>query len=334
MKPALTRDRVRTLLGGFTGKRILVLGDVMLDEFIWGSVRRISPEAPVPIVEVSGESYTLGGAGNVAANIRALGGIPILAGIIGKDTAADRVRHLMSELGMECSALLTDERPTTVKRRVIAHNQQIVRTDRESREPLTTDRNQAVAAAFTKWLPTVNAVIVSDYDKGVVNSELLSLVLPEAHKAGVPVYLDPRVHHADFYHPITLIKPNQHEAERLVGLAIGNELQLEEAGRKLLEKFNCPYALISRGEAGMSLFQQGHSHYFPTVARDIFDVTGAGDTVLATLAVARAGGAEMEEAVTLANHAAGIVVGKVGTATISQSELLADFISRNADSTS
>jgi D-beta-D-heptose 7-phosphate kinase/D-beta-D-heptose 1-phosphate adenosyltransferase len=332
MKP-LARDRVRTLLGAFTGKRILVLGDVMLDEFIWGSVRRISPEAPVPVVEVSGESYLLGGAGNVAANIHALAGIPILAGIVGKDSAADRVRHLMSELGMETSALLTDDRPTTVKRRIIAHNQQIVRTDRESRDPLTNDRNQAVAAAFAKWLPTVNAVIVSDYDKGVANRELLAVVLPEAQRAGVPVYLDPKVHHADYYRPITLIKPNQHEAERLLGMTIGNEVQLEEAGRRLLERFDCPYALISRGEAGMSLFDRGRSHHFPTVARDIFDVTGAGDTVIATLAVARAGGAEMEEAVMLANHAAGIAVGKVGTATVSQSELLADFNSRNADPT-
>jgi D-glycero-beta-D-manno-heptose-7-phosphate kinase len=333
MKPALTRDRVKTLLGGFTGKRILVLGDVMLDEFIWGSVRRISPEAPVPVVEVSGESYILGGAGNVAGNICALGGNPILAGIIGKDPAADRVRHLMSELGMEASALLTDDRPTTVKRRVIAHNQQIVRTDRESREPLTIDRNQAVAAAFAKWLPSVNAVIISDYDKGVANRELLAVVLPEARRAGVPVYLDPKVHHADYYRPITLIKPNLHEAERLLGMLIGNEQQLEEAGRRLLETFDCPYALISRGDAGMSLFDQGHSHHFPTVARDVFDVTGAGDTVIATLAMARAAGAEMEEAVMLANHAAGIAVGKVGTATVSQSELLADFNSRNADPT-
>jgi D-beta-D-heptose 7-phosphate kinase/D-beta-D-heptose 1-phosphate adenosyltransferase len=247
MNAALTRDRVKTLLGGFTGKRILVLGDVMLDEFIWGSVRRISPEAPVPVVEVSGESYVLGGAGNVAANIRALGGIPVLAGIVGKDPAAERVRHLMSELGMEVSALLPDDRPTTVKRRVIAHNQQIVRTDRESREPLTKDRNQAVAAAFSKWLPSVTAVVVSDYDKGVANRELLSLVLPDARKAGVPVYLEPKVHHAEYYRPITLIKPNLHEAERLLGMTIGNEQQLEEAGRRLLEKFDCPYALISRG---------------------------------------------------------------------------------------
>jgi D-beta-D-heptose 7-phosphate kinase/D-beta-D-heptose 1-phosphate adenosyltransferase len=179
----------------------------------------------------------------------------------------------------------------------------------------------------------VSAVIVSDYDKGVANRELLSQVLPEARKAGVPVYLDPKVHHADYYRPITLIKPNKQEAERLIGMTIENDRQLEEAGRRLLEKFDCPYALISRGEAGMSLFDRVQSYHFPTVARDIFDVTGAGDTVIATLAMARAGGAEMEEAVVLANHAAGLAVGKVGTATVSQSELLSDFNSRNADST-
>jgi len=333
MIPRLTRERVKTLLGGFNGKSILVLGDVMLDEFIWGSVCRISPEAPVPVVEVTGESYILGGAGNVAANIRALGGAPVLAGIVGMDSAADRVRQLMTEIGIETSALVSDDRPTTVKRRIIAHNQQIVRADRESRAPLPAERNKAVSEAFAKWLPLVSAVIVSDYDKGVANRELLAQVLPQARKAGVPVYLDPKVHHADYYRPITLIKPNQHEAERLIEMLIRNETDLEEAGRRLLKKFDCSYALISRGEAGLSLFDSERSHHFPTVARDIFDVTGAGDTVIATLALARAGGAEMEEAVILANHAAGLAVGKVGTATVRQSELLADFNSRNADPT-
>jgi D-glycero-beta-D-manno-heptose-7-phosphate kinase len=333
MNPSLTRDRVRALLSGFTGKRILVLGDVMLDEFIWGSVCRISPEAPVPVVEVIGESYTLGGAGNVAANIRALSGVPILIGIVGKDAAGDRLQNLIRTMGVEGSALLTDDRPTTVKTRVVAHNQQIVRTDRESRKPLSEDRNKALAASFSQWLPSVRAVIVSDYDKGVANRDLLAQVLPEARKAGIPVYLDPKVHHADYYRPITLIKPNQREAELLVGMPIENESQLEEAGRRLLEKFDCPYALISRGEAGMSLFDRERSHHFPTVAREIFDVTGAGDTVIATLAMAGASGSEIEEAVILANHAAGLAVGKIGTATVTQADLLADFDSRNADPT-
>ena len=332
MNPTLTRDRAKAILDGFTGKRILVLGDVMLDEFIWGSVRRISPEAPVPVVEVRSETYLLGGAGNVAANIRALDGIPILAGVVGKDSAADRVRNLIRESGIEGSALLSDDRPTTVKTRVVAHNQQIVRTDRESRAPLSAERNKLLAAAFVKWLPSVLAVVISDYDKGVANRELLAEVLPEAHKAGIPVYLDPKVQHADYYRPITLITPNQREAELLTGMAIENESQLEEAGRRLLEKFDCPYALITRGEAGMSLFDRERSHHLPTFAREVFDVTGAGDTVIASLAMATAGGANIEEASILANHAAGLAVGKVGTATVRQSELLADFDSRHAHS--
>lgn len=332
MNTTLARDRVKTLLGGFTGKRILVLGDVMLDEFIWGTVGRISPEAPVPVVEVRGETYILGGAGNVAANIQSLEGIPILVGILGKDGASDRVRSLIRERGIEGAALLGDDRPTTVKTRIVAHNQQIVRADRESREALSAECNKALAAAFMEWLPSVSAVVISDYDKGVANRNLLAQVLPEAQKAGIPVYLDPKVQHADYYRPITLIKPNHREAELLTGMAIENLSQLEEAGRQLLKKFDCLYALISRGEAGMSLFENGRAHHFPTAAREVFDVTGAGDTLIATLAVASAGGAGIEEAAILANHAAGLAVGKVGTATVSQSEILADFDSRNADS--
>jgi D-beta-D-heptose 7-phosphate kinase/D-beta-D-heptose 1-phosphate adenosyltransferase len=188
-----------------------------------------------------------------------------------------------------------------------------------------------LAQAFLAWLPSVHAVIVSDYDKGVANRNLLEQILPEARRADIPVFLDPKVQHADYYRPITLIKPNQREAELLTGMAIDNESQLEEAGQRLLQKFDCPYALISRGEAGMSLFNQGESHHFPTAAREVFDVTGAGDTLIATLAIAKAGGATIEEAAILANHAAGLAVGKVGTATVSPSEILADFDSRHAD---
>lgn len=332
MNRTLTRDRVKALIGGFAGKRVLVLGDVMLDEFIWGSVRRISPEAPVPVVEVRSETYLLGGAGNVAANIRALDGVPILVGVIGKDAAADRVMNLTREIGIDGSALLPDDRPTTVKSRVVAGNQQVVRMDRESRASLSAESNKWLASAFVQRLPSVSAVVISDYDKGVANRELLESILPEARKAGVPVYLDPKVHHADYYRPITLIKPNQREAELLTGMAIENENQLEEAGRRLLKKFDCPYALITRGEAGMVLFDHDQSHYLPTFARKIFDVSGAGDTVIATLAMASAGGATIEEAAILANHAAGLTVGKVGTATVLPSELLADFDSRNAHS--
>jgi D-beta-D-heptose 7-phosphate kinase/D-beta-D-heptose 1-phosphate adenosyltransferase len=327
----ITQARADQLISSFAGRRILVLGDVMLDEFIWGKVRRISPEAPVPVVEVARESYHLGGSGNVAANLSALDAVPVPVGLVGDDLAARRLATLLTEHGIEPSGLVCDAgRPTTVKTRIIAHSQQIVRADRESRAPLSEDRNTALKEAFLKWLPSCAAVIVSDYDKGVVNRTLLSQVLPAARRAGIPVLLDPKVYNADYYRPITLITPNQREAELLTGLSIEDDGQLEAAGRRLLERFDCPYALITRGEQGMSLFTLDGSHHLPTFAREVFDVSGAGDTVIATLALALAAGALMEESAILANHAAGLVVGKVGTATVSRSELLADFASRNA----
>ena len=334
----MNRTRVEQILNNFAGKTILILGDVMLDEFIWGKVRRISPEAPVPVVDVTEETYRLGGSGNVAANVRALEGRPISIGTIGRDSAGDRVLNLMEQSGIDAGGIIRNDRATTVKTRIIAHQQQIVRADREAREPIALEITAELAAAFMRHLPKAGAIIVSDYDKGVVNRELLAEILPQACARGIPVFLDPKVHHADYYRPITMITPNQHEAELLTGLAIGGQLALEQAGRKLIERFGCEYALITRGEDGMSLFgsssgaKEPSSEHLPTFAREVFDVTGAGDTVIATLALAHAAGAAMDECAMLANHAAGIVVGKVGTATVSRTELLADFVGRNAHS--
>jgi len=311
----MNRSRVDQILNRFPGKTILILGDLMLDEFIWGKVRRISPEAPVPVVEVTEETYRLGGSGNVAANIRALDGTPIPIGVIGQD-----------------SALVRNNRPTTVKTRIIAHSQQVVRADRESKQPISSDLTAEVVARFLRQLPSASAVIVSDYNKGVVSGRVLSGILPQARSAAVPVFVDPKIEHADYYRPITIITPNQREAELLTGTSISDEASLEQAGHKLLEKFGCEYALITRGEDGMSLFNAVNSQHLPTFAREVFDVTGAGDTVIATLCLAYAAGASIEECATLANHAAGIVVGKVGTATLSRSELLSDFVAHNAHS--
>ena len=333
----MNRSTVEQILKRFSGKAVLIVGDLMLDEFIWGKVRRISPEAPVPVVDVTEETYRLGGSGNVAANVRALDGSPIPIGVIGRDSAGDRVLDLMQELKIDTAGIIRKDRSTTVKTRIIAHHQQIVRADRETRQPIGREITAELAAAFNRYLPVAGAVIVSDYDKGVVNRDLLHEILPQARSQGVPVFLDPKVHHADYYQPITMITPNQHEAELLSGLAIDDQTALEQAGRKLIERFGCEYALITRGEDGMSLFNSNgtpaaRSHHLPTFAREVFDVTGAGDTVIATLALAHAAGAAMEECATLANHAAGIVVGKLGTATVTRSELLADFVDRNAHS--
>ena len=328
----LNRDRVEKLIDGFSNRRILVLGDLMLDEFIWGKVHRISPEAPVPVVEVTHQTDLLGGAGNVAANIQALGGVAIPVGVIGRDNAADRVLELTGNLGIDIRGLVRDDRPTTLKTRIIAHKHQIVRADRESRDALQERANTALAETFMKFLPFATAVVVSDYDKGVVNRSLLERILPQAREAGVPVFLDPKVHDADYYQPITVITPNHREAELLARMPIETREQLEEAGRRLLERFACEYAVVTRGEEGMSLFDRKGSHHLPTFARDVFDVTGAGDTVIATLALAAASGATMEESAILANHAAGIVVGKVGIATVNRAELLADYEASDAHS--
>jgi D-beta-D-heptose 7-phosphate kinase/D-beta-D-heptose 1-phosphate adenosyltransferase len=322
MIPLLNRTRLEDLLGRFTGKTILVLGDLMLDQFIWGNVRRISPEAPVPVIDVTEETYRLGGSANVAANIRALGGTVVPIGVLGRDSAGDRAIDLLQGLGIESSGVIFDDRTTTLKTRIIAHNQHVVRTDRESKKPLTSEVTANVVEVFLKYLPEASAIIISDYNKGVVNKEILFHVLPPAHSQGTPVFLDPKIQHSDYYRPITVITPNHHEAELLLGIRIDDQHTLEEAGRRLLEKFDCEHVLITRGEEGMSLFDRQSSHHLPTFAREVFDVTGAGDTVIATLALARASGATMQESAILANYAAGLAVGKVGTATVSRSDLL------------
>ena len=305
----------------FRGKCVIVLGDVMLDAFTWGQVTRISPEAPVPVVEVLGETYRPGGSANVSTNIRALGGRPLTVAVVGKDAPGRCLVSLFESEDLDAGLLVEDDRATTVKTRIIAHNQQVVRTDREDRAPLSGLVKQALVDRFLGALPQADAVVVSDYDKGVVGQEVLRQVLPAAERARIPVFLDPKVPHADYYRPVTVITPNIREAELLTGRPIRDTAGVEEAGRALLDRFGCPWVLITRGKEGMSLFRTGAVHHFPAVAREVFDVSGAGDTVVATLALARAGGADVPEAARLANHAAGIVVGKIGTAVVTRDEL-------------
>ncbi len=233
----MNRTRVEQILNHFAGRNILILGDLMLDEFIWGKVGRISPEAPVPVVDVIEETYRLGGSGNVAANVRALEGNPISVGVVGHDSAGDRVLSLMEELGIDTAGIVRSDRATTLKTRIIAHHQQVVRADREAKQPIGREVVAELSAVFMKQLPNAAAVIVSDYDKGVVNRDLLTEILPQARSRNVPVFLDPKVHHADYYRPITMITPNQNEAEFLTGLSIRDQLSLEQVGRKLIEKF-------------------------------------------------------------------------------------------------
>lgn len=307
------------------GRRILVLGDVMLDEFIWGRVARISPEAPVPIVEVTGQSFHLGGAGNVAANVRSLGGEAALAAVVGADEAGRRITEALAETGIaSCLERAGAGRPTTVKTRVVAHNQQVVRTDREDASDVSRETEAAIVETLRRELPTCEALVISDYQKGTVTASLLRKALLLARRRGVPVFVDPKPRHFLLYRGVALVTPNQVEAELATGLSLGDDDALVRAGRRILSQLRCRAALVTRGEHGMSLFERGrHPVHVPASAREVFDVTGAGDSVIATMALAVVAGATLPEAAVLANCAAGVVVGKVGTAQATPAEVLA-----------
>ena len=321
----LTRQGAQTLLNGFAGRRIVVLGDLMLDEFIWGRVRRISPEAPVPVVEVERHTLALGGAGNVVSNLVALGAIPVPIGTVGEDSDAERLRSALESRGVQTDGLVRDvARPTTLKTRIIAHNQQVVRADRESRSAISPEVEEQIVASFRERLKEADAVVVSDYNKGLLTERVLRRSLDAAGASGVIVCLDPKTRSFANYQPVTIITPNHQEAAEAAGVEIDDDAGLVEAGRRILSLVDCRAVLITRGEEGMTLFTDGGDViHIPTVAREVYDVTGAGDTVIATLAVALAAGAKPAEAAMLANYAAGVVVGKVGTATVTREELLA-----------
>jgi rfaE bifunctional protein kinase chain/domain len=307
----------------FRGAGVLVVGDVMVDEFIWGKVERISPEAPVPVVEVQREALLLGGAANVVNNIRALGGAVFLAGVAGRDAMGDHLSDELRRIGVSSEGIVTlAERPTTIKTRVIAHHQQMVRFDRELRAKIddeTTDR----IIAYAKSLGTdIRAVIISDYGKGVINERLVSGLVGYAKKKGLIVSVDPKVENFSIYRGVTVITPNHHEAGSGVGNKIVDEESLLVTGRLILSTLGCENVVITQGEDGMTLFETtGDVVHIPTVAREVFDVTGAGDTVISTLTLAVAAGAGMRDAALISNYAAGIVVGKVGTAIVTAEEL-------------
>ena len=309
---------VRAGIDRFPRCRILVVGDVMVDEYVWGRVSRISPEAPVPVVEVVRESLMLGGAGNVAHNIHSLGGRTILCGVIGDDRMGRELVDMVRGLGLSTHGLVVEAgRPTTIKTRVVARPQQVVRVDREVRravEPETAEKLLAIVAAE---LPHLDAIVVSDYSKGVVTQALMDGIRTLSRKTKIRVAVDPKVKSPALYRQATLITPNQRDAEMMSGVAIEDEASLERAGRRLLEELDCQIVLVTRGEAGMALFQRdGRGTHIPTVARTVFDVSGAGDTVISTFTLGMAAGLTPYQAAVVANVAAGIVVGEVGTATV------------------
>ena len=311
-----------TQLSTLPGATVLVLGDLMLDEYVWGEVQRISPEAPVPIVEIRTRTHVPGGAANAAAGVTALGGRALLAGVVGEDAAASALREALTTAGVQLDGVATDpQRPTTTKTRVIAHAQQVVRTDSETRSPPP----GKVEADLVDWVRSqiseADALLISDYGKGVVSPAVAKGSIDAARGASKPVVVDAKGIHYSNYRGATVITPNLQDAGRAANVHIEKEEDLREAARRLTEACGGAALLITRGAAGMTLFSVEHPLDVPAETQEVYDVTGAGDTVVAVLAVALARDVPLPDAVGLANAAAGIVVGKVGTSTVALSEL-------------
>jgi rfaE bifunctional protein kinase chain/domain len=303
---------------------VLTVGDVMLDEYVWGEVARISPEAPVPVVDSRRRTHVAGGAANVAAGIAALGGRGLLAGVVGRDRSADALARALDEAGVQDGGLIADDgRPTTTKTRVIAHAQQMLRIDAEERGPLDVRTEATLLEVAAGLAQQADAVVISDYGKGVVSAAVAQGVIEAARAAGTPVVVDSKALHYDRYRGATVITPNQHDAGRAANVHVESDADLREAVRRLRDVCDGAALLVTRGAAGMTLFHEGDEVHVAAQARDVYDVTGAGDTVVAVLALALGRGVALPDAVRLANAAAGVVVGKIGTATVTLDELRA-----------
>jgi D-beta-D-heptose 7-phosphate kinase/D-beta-D-heptose 1-phosphate adenosyltransferase len=330
----LTAATARDALSRMSDCRVLVIGDVMLDHFIWGAVRRISPEAPVPIVEVTKETTFPGGAANVARNLSAFTPHAHLMGRVGRDTAAGELRRLLESEGVHTAPMLeSDTLPTIAKTRIIARQQHVVRVDRETVEKLSDAELAEVARRVEAMLPDLDALILEDYGKGFVTQAFVDTVLGLARAAGKLVTVDPSPRNPLNWHGASLVKPNRLEAFAAAGVqdvrTPGPPLEdrrLLEVGAQLLDQWSVDKVLITLGEQGMLLCQRDAApHHIPTRAREVYDVSGAGDTAIAFLTLALAAGLGAEDAADLANHASGIVVGKLGTARVSREELLQAF---------
>jgi len=324
--PPLTPERARQITSGFAGARVLVLGDAMLDKFIVGRVTRISPEAPVPVVTFDHESYRIGGAANVAHNIAALGGHARLVAATGVDDAATTLAHACREADISPVLVGDAGRPTTTKVRIVTErNHQVARIDYEAETDVSGELEQRLITAVQQFASEADAIVVSDYLKGCVTARLMQVAVGAAAARGIPVLVDPKIPHIDRYAGATVITPNHHEAEAATLMRVRTTDESRAAVRAFQQRAQCEAVLMTRGDQGMTLSGPGVEGHLMATAREVADVTGAGDTVIATMALALAAGATLAEAACLANEAAGIVVGKFGPATVSPAELLAAF---------
>lgn len=316
--------KLKSIVSNFRDKKILVIGDLILDEFIWGKVSRISPEAPVPVVWVNNESFMPGGASNVANNINSLGGKAYVVGVVGNDERAGILKGELEHRGVNVDGIFTDpERPTILKTRVIAHQQQVVRIDKEKVDPIR-DRNiKKIVNFIENIIDEMDGLVVEDYGKGLITPRLLDRVIPMAKKKKKIIAVDPKEEHFSYYKGVTLLTPNNAEASRAAGFEIKDKATLKKAGTELLKKLKVRVLLVTLGEEGMMVFEEGKSpKKIETIAQEVFDVSGAGDTVASSYALSLISGANPIQAAYIANCAAGIVVGKVGIAVVTQDEVI------------
>jgi D-beta-D-heptose 7-phosphate kinase/D-beta-D-heptose 1-phosphate adenosyltransferase len=323
----INRERLREVLDGFAAVRVSIFGDLMLDRYVWGEVNRISPEAPVPVVEVTRDSVRFGGAANVAENVASLGARASVVGLVGEDAAGRELVRLLEGRGVDTGRIVIDSnRPTTTKTRIIAHSQQVVRADREDASDPGADLAAEISRRLEDAIGGSDVLVVSDYGKGVVAGTVLPGAIALARQGGKIICVDPKESHFDSYVGVTALTPNQKEAGNAIGLRIRDDATLEEVGWELSRRLETECVVITRGELGMSLFLSGGELvHLPTVAREVYDVTGAGDTVVGVLATALAAGATMVEAALIANHAAGVVIREIGTASVTPDEIERSF---------
>ncbi len=323
----ISPQRLQSIFKKSRGKKIAIVGDVMLDKYVYGEITRISPEAPVPVVDIKKTEYKLGGAANVANNIKSLGAEPVLIGIIGDDNDSLHYLEVMKSLKLSSSGIFKDKsRPTTAKTRVIAHSQHVLRVDSEIKNNISAEVTKKLLGFIKNNLKNFEAVILQDYNKGVLTKEVIGKIIAMCKKSGKPVYVDPKFNNFFEFKDVTVFKPNRKEVSDILAMKIDGDSSASEAGRKLIDRLNCEYLVLTRGEKGMMLFDKEKGKTvvlnIPTKARRAADVSGAGDTVISTIAVMLAGGADMEESVMLANQAAGIVCEEVGIIPIYKQALL------------
>jgi rfaE bifunctional protein kinase chain/domain len=318
-----THSRLQTLIENLSGKRVAVVGDLMLDRYYWGSVARISPEAPVPVVDVDSESTRLGGAANVANNIASLGGTPLMIGVAGDDEAGRTLRAIAAEHNFPGEGLLLDpSRPTTVKTRVIANHQHVVRVDREVKQDISEEMQSRILDVLRTNVKSLDAIIIEDYNKGVVVKSLIHEIIQFAKRNNLIITVDPKFNNFFEYKQVTVFKPNRKETEEALGVRMNDQGSVDEAAKALMKKLEAENVLLTLGEQGMTLVEKGGAAiHVPTMARKVADVSGAGDTVISTLTMGLAAGATVREASMLANFAGGIVCGEVGIVPIDVNQL-------------